>query len=109
MKDMEREAAIKRLLKDNKELYVVDVILKNNKTGEKIRQWYIYDDIANAENYLALCENYYIAADQMTMIKLIKMDNTKAENGVRLRYRYIDPVGTDISEFFRLSTITRAA
>lgn len=109
MKDMEREATIKRLLKDNKELYVVDVILKDNKTGEKIRQWYIYDDIAKAENHMALRENYYITADQMSMIKLIKMDNTKAENGVRLRCRYIDPIGRDISVINRLSTITRAA
>lgn len=109
MKDKERIAKIESLLKDHKELYVVDVILKDNKTGEKIRQWYIYDDIANAENYLALCENYYITADEMKMVKLIKMDNSKAENGLRLRYRYIDSVGTDISEFFRLSTITRAA
>lgn len=98
--------AIEELLKDHKELYVVDVDLNEHISGDHETQWVLYNDLDNAKNYLALVEDFYISMDEENRIRLKSMAHGETDEGKSyLRFRYNDLLNHDISEEFVISKI----
>ena len=101
-----KDEAIEKFLKKYKEIYVVDVMIKDIKTNESVKQWYIYSDLEKAKNYLNLVKEH---AELAYTVQFIQYLRRKVDDTPFLRIEYDDQNGNSIREIFEVTKITRAA